>query len=390
MHIKNTEKINNRILEMWEERNFQGRIDAALFKSISENDMSLENIEPVKAAAKRFIEAVAEKGGRHVTEDEAIMAIMLRSFVDNVAPGSFRNTYEEGMTLSSAAAHSRIFEENEFEENAYLKNIRISDEKEGRFRLTTKKYEPYRFMFYDAPYYLKGTSISLPSVGCFKNEFSYPCIVDGNTEWMSITPYEIYTMQEHIDKAKGNVLLLGCGIGYYAYMTSCKEDVSSITIIEKNKDIAGIFKNYILPQFENKDKITVLEEDAFAFFEELPDGKFDTCFADIYEGMGNFDFYYRLREVFCRFKKMKVSYLHEESFLSYAVSFAALEIMESFARERKAANTIFPNIPEREKRLKTYISRLLKNEEIEKAEDVNYYLNTKNLLKLMNKSKEEY
>ena len=390
MHIKNTEKINKRIIEMWEERNFQGRIDRALFKSIAENDMSLKDPAPVEAAAKSFMAAVAEKGGRLAKEDEAFIYIMLRSFVDHVSPESFRNAYEEGMTLSSVAAHSRIFAGDEFSDNAYLKNVKVQDAVSGRFRLTYKKYEPYRFIFYDAPYCLSGTSLSLPSLGCFKEEFVYPCIVDGSTEWMSLTPYEIYTMQEHIERARGNVLVLGCGLGYYVYMASLKEEVSTVTVIEKNKDIAHLFKTSVLSLFKNAEKVVVLEEDAFTFAENLSDGKYDICFADIYEGMGNFDCYYRFKNIFRRFKKMKVDYWHEENFLSYAVSFAALEIMESFAKERRAANTIFPNIPEREKKLKTYISRVLKDEKIEKAEDVNYYLNPKNLKRLMSKSKEEY
>ena len=74
---------------------------------------------------------------------------------------------------------------------------------------------------------------------------------------MSVTPNEVYTVQPAIDNAKGKVLTLGCGMGYFAYMASLKEEVESITIIELEQDVIDLFENSILPQFENKDKIYI-------------------------------------------------------------------------------------------------------------------------------------
>lgn len=390
MRIKDTDKISNRIIEMWEERNFQGRVDDALFRTISENSLALENIEPVKAAAEKLRNSMIEKTKAELSEDEALMTVMLKSFVDFVSPGKFKNPYEESAAISKVAAKSRIFSKKDFSSNPYLKNIKFDNASEGRFELTKRIIEPFELMFYDVPFYLYDTNVLLPSVGCFKDRFSYPCLLDNKREWMALTPYEISTMQPHIDKAKGDLLVLGCGIGYYAYMTSLKEDVTSVTIIEKGKDVAELFRKYVLPQFEFKSKIKLIEDDAFSYIDNLPDGKYHMCFADIYDGMGNFDVYYRLRDSVRRFKKMKTSYWNEENFLSYSVGFAFLEIMEAFAKNKRNANTMYPNIPERERRLKSYIARLLKEEEILKSEDVEYYLNPKNLLRLMNKSKIEY
>ena len=72
---------------------------------------------------------------------------------------------------------------------------------------------------------------------------------------MSISPNEVFTMDQPIKKAKGKVLTLGCGMGYFAYMVSLKEDVESITIVELEQSVINLFEIYLLPQFENKDKI---------------------------------------------------------------------------------------------------------------------------------------
>ena len=68
---------------------------------------------------------------------------------------------------------------------------------------------------------------------------------------MTITPNEIETMKEAVDKASGNVLTFGLGLGYYAYMVSEKENVESVTIVDSNEDVIDLFKKYVLPQFKH-------------------------------------------------------------------------------------------------------------------------------------------
>ena len=82
---------------------------------------------------------------------------------------------------------------------------------------------------------------------------------------MSLIPHEILTMEKHINAVKGNVLVLGLGMGYFAYMISNKEDVSSITIIENNLNLINFFNHHLLPQFENKQKIKIEFADALTY-----------------------------------------------------------------------------------------------------------------------------
>ena len=63
-----------------------------------------------------------------------------------------------------------------------------------------------------------------PSIGYFKDEYKYPCVLENDREWMLITPNEIETMKKPISEATGNVLTYGLGLGYYAYMVSMKEN----------------------------------------------------------------------------------------------------------------------------------------------------------------------
>lgn len=63
---------------------------------------------------------------------------------------------------------------------------------------------------------------------------------------MSVSPNEVFTMEKIIKNAKGKVLTLGCGMGYFAYMVSLKEDVESITIVESEQSVIDLFEKSLI------------------------------------------------------------------------------------------------------------------------------------------------
>jgi hypothetical protein len=103
---------------------------------------------------------------------------------------------------------------------------------------------------------------------------------DGN-EWMTLTPVDLDTSDEAIEKAHGRVVTFGLGLGYYAYMVSCKDNVESITVVEKSEDVISLFKEYILPQFSHPEKVHIVNADAFEYAEfTMPKERFDVAFVD--------------------------------------------------------------------------------------------------------------
>jgi 16S rRNA G966 N2-methylase RsmD len=88
-------------------------------------------------------------------------------------------------------------------------------------------------------------------------------------------------MKPYIARAKGNVLVLGLGMGYVPYMISLKEEVSSVTIIEKDKEIIELFKKALLPLFPNKHKIKIIEDDAIRYLNKK-EATYDYIFADLW------------------------------------------------------------------------------------------------------------
>lgn len=175
-----------------------------------------------------------------------------------------------------------LLKNKDYENNPYLKNIKIPTKKLGKWELCYKTYVPYQAFVFDDPKITRDGKI-IPQIGFFEKEFSYPAVLENGTEWMLITPNEINTMRAPISGAHGKVLTYGLGLGYFAYMVSEKESVSSVTIVERDKNAISLFRDIILPQMPRKDKINIICDDAFYFAEtRLADSDFNFVFADIW------------------------------------------------------------------------------------------------------------
>ncbi len=128
----------------------------------------------------------------------------------------------------------------------------------------------------------------IPQIGFFTEEFEYPAIKEGGREWMTLMPNETTTTLPSVERAHGNVLTYGLGLGYFAYMCSEKENVSSVTVVEISKDAASLFSEYILPQFPHAEKVKIIVDDAFEYAErETERSDYDFIFADIWHDVGD-------------------------------------------------------------------------------------------------------
>ena len=175
------------------------------------------------------------------------------------------------------ANNLKKLEEKEYLDNPYVQNIKVNA-KLGKYQLRNIEYEPYQLFAYDDIYLDSYKEYS--RIGYFTSKFPYLALTEGNNVWMSLNPNEIETMKPYIKKGKGNVLVLGLGMGYVPYMMSLKDEVKSITIVEKDKEIIELFKKALLPQFVNKNKIKIIEDDAISYLNK--NNKYDYIFADLW------------------------------------------------------------------------------------------------------------
>ena len=168
----------------------------------------------------------------------------------------------------------------DYTDNPYVKAIKKTGRK-GKYALKYIDYAPYQLFAFDD---IKVDGYKEYSqIGYFDNKFSYLALTEGNNIWMSLNPNEIETMKPYISKARGNVLVLGLGMGYVPFMLSLKNCVKSITIVERDQEIINLFNELIYPSFPNKEKIKIIKGDAIEYTHKIQkQGTCDYVFADLW------------------------------------------------------------------------------------------------------------
>ena len=214
--------------------------------------------------------------GTDMTREEALVGILTELFGIE-----FDRSIEDRRIIRDYLTPSvRMMDPERYTKNPYYVNIKIPNVKIGDWELKTESYKPYRAVIAgDMDIYPDFREV--PPLGFFEEEFFFPAVLEGGNEWMTLTPVDLDTCEEAIYAARGRVVTFGLGLGYYAYMVSEKEDVESITVVEKSEDVIKLFTEYVLPQFGHKEKVRIVQADAFEYAEKImPGEKFDLAFVD--------------------------------------------------------------------------------------------------------------
>ncbi len=243
------------------------------------------------------------------------------------------------------AALTMVCDADEYNNDPFIKNIHIPHVSSGNATLTHDKFHAHELFEYEgmAPCSW-GTFV--PRLGFFEEEVQVPSIDIGpNSAWPNATPSTINTMALHVgsDNLSGRVLALGCGIGYFPYMASLKENVESIVVVEADPHIAALFTEHILPQFQNKEKIHVTVFDPVQYLQEMEDGSFDYCLAAPWTSSLETDLYLQIKSLGNKLRKTKIEYWMESSLQSSLLSGLAVDM--EHARQKAIALEKHETIP---------------------------------------------
>lgn len=158
----------------------------------------------------------------------------------------------------------------------------LNDKETDRFKL--EKFEIKDYSFYTG--IPKGEYIRLID----KTKSFDGCV-------MSDTPMEHRTNYDILKRANGDVLIGGLGIGMILIPLMNKEEVKSITIVEKYQDIIDMVGS----QLPLNDKVKIIQGDIFE--NNFPRGtKFDTIYFDIWNYI-NSDVYEEMKDLKKKYKR---------------------------------------------------------------------------------------
>ena len=211
----------------------------------------------------------------------------------------------------------RLLSPTDYTKDAYFQSIRIPTDVRGKWTLKTETLKPFEPFVCD-DFQVLPDGRMLPQIGFFTEAYPFPAVLENGREWMTLQPNEMVTTYPAIKAAKGRVLTFGLGLGFFAYHASEKAEVSSVTVVDISKDVIDLFQKHILPQFPHKEKIKLVQRDAFDFAEHDMDGNFDFVFADIWHDAGDGrDLYLRMKALEPRFPNIRFSFWLEDTIKCY-------------------------------------------------------------------------
>lgn len=220
-----------------------------------------------------MIDTLTEDG--EITREEALVALLSEIFALDFEKIEDRILIRDYLTPSV-----RLLDAKKYENNPYYKNIKLENITDGNWEIRWEEYQPYRAVI--AGDMIIGEDFSeIPPLGFFTEPFRFPAVLEGGNEWMTLTPVDLDTCEDAIRDAHGKVVTFGLGLGYYAYMVAEKPEVESVTVVELSDGVIRLFREHILPQIQNKDKIKIVNADAFEYAERvMPSEHFDYAFVD--------------------------------------------------------------------------------------------------------------
>ena len=364
MDILKNETVKNAAAGLWHKFLLAETVNDIILSEIK-NRLYLQDVDedwimsPETSLRDTFMARVTELAFGDIVE-EAVTSLYehkdsLRPYSDLAEATDPGRLYD--LMMETVMGQLTCHDGNAVKRNPYYEQIHISPDKENRIALATADYLPYEF-FQTFHNYKEENPFLYGEAGFFKERMTFPVILEDNRVWMSVVPSEIRSMEKDIEAAKGKVITYGLGLGYYAFMASEKETVESVSVVEMNRDIISLFKRNILPQFPNKEKIRIIEADAFAFIEKQKDGSYDTAFSDFWSGVDDgLDLYLRFMAKTARFVKTKHSYWIETCFMEYFFRPVLIRILMEQITGKKI---IMPEASGRARKVQSHFETYLK------------------------------
>lgn len=176
----------------------------------------------------------------------------------------------------------RVLDAERYKKNPYYNTVKIENVTDGDWELRMEKYPAYRGVICHDMIINEDFS-EIPPLGFFTEDFEFPAVLEGGNEWMTLTPVDVDTCDFAIEAARGKVLTFGLGLGYFAFMAARKPEVESVTVVELSENVISLFEKYIRPSLPCKEKIRIVNKDAFKYAEEdMKREAFDYAFVDIW------------------------------------------------------------------------------------------------------------
>ena len=122
----------------------------------------------------------------------------------------------------------------------------------------------------------------------FDGDVIIPTLRENNSlsPWMSMTPFEIFSLRAGVRTATGHTVVAGLGLGYQLLQVARKRTVHTVTLVEQNQALL----DWVLPKIEDKLNDVDLRVVCGDAYKEVPKLRADALLVDIARGYGSNEF----------------------------------------------------------------------------------------------------
>ena len=126
----------------------------------------------------------------------------------------------------------------------------------------------------------------------FTDDVGIPVLANSMGDpWMSLTPMEVMSQRVGVRRARGNVLVGGCGMGWFARRCLERSKVKHLTICDIDNDVLQYFGGQIKKEYG--DRVTLIHSDIY----KLDAMKYDSYLSDIWAGMNDMPYDRKFKEI---------------------------------------------------------------------------------------------
>ncbi len=240
---------------------------------------------------------------------------MMKALIHSKLALSLSNSIQKDLLNQVMNASIKELQLKDYIGNPFYQAMKSSFNSSGKWKLVQESYKPFQPVICGDVITLEhGDFLDITPIGYFKEKFSFLALKERDVTWMSITPFEIETMTVPLAKVRGTVLALGLGLGYFASMAAMKDNVDKVIVVEKDKKVIDLYRNYIQPLLPYQNKITIIHQDAFDFLNQKI--KTDHIFVDIYRtAQDGLPLYAAFKKLENKFGDIEFHYWLEDSIL---------------------------------------------------------------------------
>lgn len=284
--------------------------------SINQSDLNkinhlleIKDINISIAEMLQYFFKISENNEIAISEEDYLIKMLTRCDVD------LSNDEDNDIVQKQIKPDLKCLDEKIVLNDEYIQSLKIPETSFGNYTFKKEIYKPYQAFSYDEISVNEEDYREIQKVGYFASSVEYLALAQNDEVWMSIIPNEINTHITPISHAHGDVVTFGLGMGYFVFHAIKKDEVKTLTIIEKDKKIIDFFNQFILPQLPQKDKIKIVCADAYSYIKDTH--HFDYAYVDLWHNPNDgLPFYIAFKNAERNFPNCQFDYWLETSILS--------------------------------------------------------------------------